>query len=122
MKALEFAKGRSRALGLTLAPGSPEAFVEELRTAKVALLDWRDNWGRDCDLVMWTVSIDPEHLEFVEETLRQIYDEETGLAPLLQSVRMQVNLLSQQGKPLKEFTLEPQAISEKRTRPWWKVW
>jgi hypothetical protein len=119
MTALEFAKGTNRALGLTLAAESPEALVAELRTAKLALVEWSQKWGADCDLVMWTIVIDTAHHAFVEETLLNVYEHESDLSPLLHSVRMQVNLLDKHGEPVKEYVFERQI---QKRKPWWKVW
>lgn len=109
----------SRAIGLTLAPESLNDLPAELRLAKEALLGWKDRWGSNCDLVMWTIVMDPADHQGVEEVLTRVYEEEADLSPLLRSVRMQVNLLGKNGKPVKQYERQAEA---KQPKPWWKVW
>ncbi|MFH0910716.1 MAG: hypothetical protein V1918_04335 [Planctomycetota bacterium] len=121
MKAREFAKGSSRAIGITLTPDSPEALLQEFRLVKADLLDWKRKWGAGCDMVVFTVIMDPVHHALIEETIEKMYRHEIDLAPLLQRLRVHVNLLNAQARPVKEYTIErhSQAVT---VRPWWKFW
>jgi hypothetical protein len=102
MQVMEFSKGSGSAVGLSLAPDSADAFAQELRQVKAALLDWRAKHGSRCEMVMLTVVSAPEHHRAIESLIEQVYREEVELDPLLQSLSVKVALLNQRGKPVKE--------------------
>jgi hypothetical protein len=54
MQVMEFSKGSGSAVALSLAPDSADAFTQELRQVKAALLDWRAKHSRRCEMVMLT--------------------------------------------------------------------
>jgi hypothetical protein len=123
MQVMEFSKGSGVALGLSLTPDSADAFAQELRQVKAALLDWQAKHGGRCELVMLTVVSAPEHHPAIESLIEQVYRQEADLAPLLQSLSVQVALLNQQGKPVKEYALgKPTAAAPAQPRPWWRFW
>lgn len=89
MQVMEFSKGRDAALGITVAPESVDAFMAEFRNVKAALLDWKAKHQNRCERVMFTVVSAPEHHPAIEAVLKQVYDEEQDLSPLLKSVNVQ---------------------------------
>src|SRR5262245_25585496 len=129
MQVMEFAKGSASAVAFSLAPASAAAFAQELRQVKGALLGWRAKHGERCEIVMLTIVSAPEHHSAIEALLEHVYREEAELAPLLQSLNVQVALLTRQGKQVKEYTLgEPRAAEAARrnetakSKPWWRFW
>ena len=123
MQVMEFSKDTGKAIGITIAPESVEAFMTELRDVKAALLDWKAKHQNRCDLVMFTVVCNPEIHAAMESVLQQVYDEEQELSPLLKSVNVQVALLNKRGKPVKEYSLGSRAAdSSGQSKPWWKFW
>ena len=126
MKALEFAKGSAHALALNMAVASADEFSAELRLAKAALLDWQRKYKNQCERVMFTVVSAPELHTLIESTLKQVYDQEAELAPLLHSVIVDVSLLDSRGKPQKQYAMaKPQPListSPSAAKPWWKFW
>src|SRR5262245_66622137 len=112
MQVMEFSKGSGSAVALSLAPDSAEAFAQELRQVKAALLDWRAKHGGRCEMAMLTVVSAPENHPAIESLIEQVYREEAELAPLLQSVSVQVALLNPRGKPVKEYSLGKPAAGE----------
>jgi hypothetical protein len=120
---MEFSKGSGSAVALSLAPANADAFAQELREVKAALLKWRDKHGRRCEMVMLTVVSALEHHPAIESLLEQVYSEEAELAPLLQSVSVQVALLNAEGKPVKEYALgKATPTAPARPKPWWRFW
>jgi len=110
MQALEFRDKKTgvRAMGLVLAPDSLDAFVKELRTVKLALVDWTAKHGAGCKRVMFTVVADATLHPDIEGVLRRIYDEEAELSPLLQALDVvDVNLLLPGGTPARQYSLAP---------------
>ena len=123
MQAMEFSKGSGSALALSLAPDSVDAFAQEFRQVKAALLDWRSKHGSRCETVMLTVVSAPEHHVGIESLIDHVYREEAELSPLLQAVSVQVALLNARGKPVKEYALgKPPAASSPQAKPWWRFW
>jgi hypothetical protein len=119
MKAMEFAKGRSSALALTLTAENADASTQEFRLVKQALLDWKAKHGGHCDMVMFSIVTTPEHFQVIESPLDRVYREEAELSPLLQSVNVEVALLNSRAEPLKKYSLPKQTAASK---PWWKSW
>src|SRR5262245_13486423 len=110
MQALEFRDKKTgvRALGVVVAPGSLDAFVEELRTVKLAVVEWKAKRGAGCKRVMFTVVADATLQPDIEGVLRRIYDEEDELSPLLQALDVvDVNLLLPGGVPARQYALGP---------------
>jgi hypothetical protein len=105
MQVTEFAKGSRYALGLTIAPPSLEAFAGDLRTVKLALLDWRAKRASGCELVMFTVVSAPELHPEIEGQIERIYRDEVELAPFLGKLTVQVALLDTSGEARKEYRL-----------------
>jgi hypothetical protein len=123
MQVIEFSKGSDTAIGVTVAPESVEAFMAELRKVKAALLDWKSKHQNRCELVMFTIVCNPEDHAAIESVLKQVYDEEKELSPLLQSVNVEVALLNKRGKPVKEYNLGKRRLDGiQQTKPWWKFW
>jgi hypothetical protein len=124
MQVMEFSKGRDAALGITVAPESIDAFLIEFRNVKAALLDWQAKHQDRCDRVMFTVVSSPDHHEAIESVLKQVYENEQELSPLLKSVNVDVALLNSRGKPVKEYSLgmaqKPTAGAQ--SKPWWHFW
>jgi hypothetical protein len=123
MQVMEFSKGRDAALGITVAPESVDAFMVEFRNVKAALLDWKAKHQNRCERVMFTVVSASENHPAIEAVLKQVYDEEQDLSPLLKSVNVSVALLNARGKPVKEYSLgngRPQGAQH--AKPWWKFW
>jgi hypothetical protein len=102
MQVMEFLKGRNAALGITVAPESVDAFMAEFRNVKAALLDWKAKHQDRCERVMFTVVSAPDNHEVIESVLKQVYEDEHELSPLLKSVNVDVALLNARGKPVKE--------------------
>jgi hypothetical protein len=121
MQVMEFSRGSGSALTLSLAPDSAEAFAQELRQVKAALLDWHSKQGSRCELIMLTVVSAPEHHAAIESQIEQVYRAETELASLFQRVGVQVALLDLRGKPAKEYTLGAPS-PQTRPKPWWRFW
>lgn len=121
MQIVELSKRSGFALALILTPANADAFADEMRVAKQALLDWKTNRGTRCDRVMLTVVCELEHQPAIEEAIGHIYHNEEQLAPLLQSVDVDVALLKPRGrsKAEKEYTLKRAAGHRK---PWWRFW
>lgn len=120
MQIVELSKGSKFALALTMSPADVAAFADEMRNAKQALLEWKSKRGTRCDKVMFTVVCDAEHHNAIEDAIQQIYHNETQLAPLLQSVDVDVALLKPRGKTAtKEYLLKRTGSGRK---PWWKFW
>lgn len=85
-----------------------ESLLEsEFTQAKAGLLDWRQRRGPACGLVYFVFSGQPALHAFAEALFRDVYESETELAPLLQSVEVQVALLGEDGQPVKQFVLPP---------------
>jgi hypothetical protein len=129
MQVMEFAKGSASAVAVSLNPPSADAFARELRRVKGALLGWRAEHGERCELVMFTIISAPEHHPAIEALLERVYREEAELAPLLQSLSVQVSLFNRQGKSVKEYelgeprTAEPLEVPEPAVaKPWWRFW
>jgi len=124
MQVMEFSKSSGwSAVALSLAPDSADAFAQEIRQVKAALLDWRAKHGGGCKMVIITIVSAPENHPAIESMIEQMYREEAELAPLLQSLSVQVALLNQRGKPLKEFGLgHPAAEEPAKPKPWWRFW
>jgi hypothetical protein len=75
-------------------------------------------------MVMFTIVSPPEHHAELESIMEQLYREEVQLAPLLQSLNVQVTFLNGRGKPVKEYTLgqtQPKTASSNQ-KPWWRFW
>lgn len=121
MHVMEFSKGSGSAIALSLAPDDSNAFAQELRQVKAALLDWRAKHGSRCEMVMLTVVTPPEYHPAIESLIAQVYREETELAPLLQAVSVRVALLNPQGKPVKKYVLSS-LLPQTKSRPWWRFW
>jgi hypothetical protein len=129
MNAMEFARGRESALGLTMAPDSVEAFAADIREAKAALFAWKRKHQTSCAMVMFTIVTDPANHEGIQATLDRACRDEGQLAPLLQGLRVDVALLNPSGKPAKQYTLGQNADSPRgvptsgaSSKPWWKFW
>jgi hypothetical protein len=123
MQAMEFSKGRDAALGITVAPDSVDAFVAEFRNVKAALLAWKAKHQDHCKRVMFTIVSAPDNHEAIEAVLKQVYEGEQDLSPLLKSVEVEVALLNASGKPVKEYSLGgPRFQETQQTKPWWKFW
>ena len=123
MQVMEFSKDTGKALGITIAPESVEAFMAELRDVKAALLDWKARHQNRCDLVMFTIVCNPDNHAAIESALKQVYDEEKELSPLLKSVNVEVALLNKRGKPVREYSLGSRTTaSSGQSKPWWKFW
>jgi hypothetical protein len=105
MQVVEFSKGDSYALAISVAPDSADAFMDELRNIKAALLGWKAERQEKCGMVMLTVVSQPEHHTAIESLIDSVYREEADLAPLLQSLHVDVAMLNPRGKPVKEFRL-----------------
>ena len=123
MQVMEFSKGSGSAVALSLAANNADALAEEMRQVKAALLDWRAKHGDRCEMVMLTVVSAPEHHPAIEALIEQMYREEAELAPLLQSLCVQVALVNQRGKPAKEYALgKPAAAEVAKPKAWWRFW
>jgi len=123
MQVMQFAKESGVAIALSLTSDNADAFAQEMREVKAVLLDWQAKHGGQCEMVMLTVVSDPEHHAGIELLIQQVYRDEAELAPLLQSVNVQVALLNARGRPVKEFTLgRPTATQRARPKPWWQFW
>jgi len=123
MQAMEFSKGRDAALGITVAPDSVDAFMAEFPNVKAALLDWKAKHQARCIRVMITVVSAPENHETIESVLKQVYEDEQDLSPLLKSVNVDVALLNARGKPVKEYSLGvAQRAASAKGKPWWRIW
>jgi hypothetical protein len=122
MQVLEFSKGSGSAVGLSLAADSADAFAQQLREVKAALLDWRAKHGDRCEMVMLTVASPRQHHPSIEALIEQVYHDETVLAPLLQSVSVQVALLNEQGRPDREYILGKSGKQQVDSKPWWRFW
>jgi len=124
MQVMEFSKGREAALGITVSPGSVGALKTEFRDVKAALLDWKAKHQDRCERVIFTVVSPDENHEAIESFLRQVYEAEQNLSPLLKSVNVDVALLNQRGKPVKKYSLgtAQQPTAAVRDKPWWKFW
>ena len=122
MHVMEFSKGNSAALALNLATDSVEAFSQELRQVKAAILDWKRKHRDRCAMVMLTVVTATANHDGVQRLLDQVYREEAELAPLLHTLELKVALLNERGKPVKEYSLTQPAIAQTRSKPWWKFW
>jgi hypothetical protein len=122
MQVMEFSKGRDAALGITVTPESVEAFMAEFRNVKAALLDWKAKHQDRCERVMFTVVSAPENHEAIESLLKQVYEDEQDLSPLLKSVNVDVALLNSRGKPVKEYSLgtAQRPTTPAQTKPWWQ--
>src|SRR4051812_13636753 len=104
MQVMEMSKGSGSAIAISLAPASADAFAQEFRQVKQALLDWRAKHGRRCEMVMFSVVSAQEHYPAIESLLDKVYREEAELSPLLRSVQVRVALLNSRGKPVKEYS------------------
>jgi hypothetical protein len=123
MQVMEFSKGRNAALGVTVAPESVDAFRAEFRNVKIALLDWKTKHQDRCERIMFTVVSAPENHEAIEAVLKQVYEDEQDLSPLLRSVNVDVALLNARGKPVKEYSLgTAQRTAARQSKPWWRFW
>jgi hypothetical protein len=123
MQVMEFSKGRDAALGITVAPESVDAFMAEFRNVKAALLDWKAKHQDRCERVIFTVVSAPENHGAIEAVLKQVYDNEQDLSPLLKSVNVDVALLNARGKPVKEYSLgTAQRTAAAQSKPWWRFW
>ena len=123
MQVMEFSRGSGSAVALSIAPASADAFAQELREVKTALLDWRVKHGGRCETVMLTVVSAPQIHPAIESLIEQVYHQEAELSPLLQSLSFQVALLNQRGKPVKEYALGRTAATEPiKPKPWWRFW
>lgn len=123
MQVMEFSKGRDVALGITVAPDSVDAFMSEFRNVKTALLDWKAKHQDRCERVMFTVVSAPENHEAIESVLKQVYEDEQDLSPLLRTVRVDVALLNPRGKPVKEYSLgTTRPAGHAQNKPWWRFW
>jgi hypothetical protein len=122
MQIMEFSKGSGSAIGLSLAPDSADAFAKDLRQVKMALLEWRAKHGGRCEMVMLTVVSAPEIHPAIESLIEQVYQQESELAPLLQTLSVQVALLNQRGKPVKEYSLGKPTAELTKPKPWWRFW
>lgn len=123
MQVMEFSKGSGSALAVTLPIDNPEALNGEFRQVKAAILDWRAKHGPRCEMVMLTVVSAPEHHSDIESIIEKVYREEAELAPILQSLKVQIALLNSRGKPVKEYAFEKTASEQTaKPKPWWKFW
>jgi len=123
MRAMEFSKGADAAIGITVAATSMDAFAAEVRVVKTALMEWKAKHQDRCAMVMLTVVAPPEHHGAIAAGLKKIYEEERDLSPLLQSVKVEVSMLDERGKPVKEFSFPRQIQARSRSgKPWWKFW
>ena len=123
MRALEFSDGSKQALGLVFASPDVGGFLEEMREAKAALLEWRETHGEACRSVMFTITAPLEHHEAIEAALDHVYEEEGDLSPLLHSLRAEAAFLNPSGRAIKEYSLrQPPEERQVKSRPWWKFW
>src|SRR5262245_55859713 len=121
MQIMRFKRATGVALGITDAPGKFEDVPQSFREAKKALLEWKNQNGAACEMVMFTYVANPELHDQIADFLRKIRSEEQDLAPLLQSVAVQVSLLNKQGKPVQEFKIPAiQGRGADGPKPWWK--
>jgi hypothetical protein len=123
MQVMGFSKGRDAALGITVAPESVDALTAEFHNVKAALLKWKAKHQDRCERVTFTVVSAPENHEAIESVLKQVYEDEQDLSPLLKSVNVDVALLNARGKPVKEYSLgTAQQAAPARGKPWWRFW
>jgi hypothetical protein len=100
-----------------------DAFAQEMRLVKRALLDWQVKHAGRCEMVMLTVSSTPEHHPAIASLIEQVYRDEAELGPLLQSLSVRVALLNERGEPMEEYALgEPTAANPAKRKPWWQFW
>ncbi|HEX5446981.1 MAG TPA: hypothetical protein VFW87_24410 [Pirellulales bacterium] len=118
---MELSKGSGFALALITTPATGDAFADEMRVAKQALLDWKAKRGSRCNRVMFTVVCESDHHAAIEEAIGRLYHSEIELAPLLQSVDVDIALLKPGGsrKAEKEYTFK-RASSNRKS--WWRFW
>lgn len=123
MQVMEFSKGRDAALGITVAAESVDAFMAEFRNVKAALLDWKAKHQDRCERVLLTVVSAPENHDAIESVLKQVYEDEHDLSPLLKSLNVDVAMLNARGKPVKEYSLGTrQSTAPAQNKPWWRFW
>ena len=120
MKPMEFAKGRSRVLAISMAPATTDAMGAELNQAKEAILQWKAKHNEHCDMLMLTVVSAPENHTAIERMLKEAYREPT-LSQALGGVEVQVMLLNSNGKTAKEYHLGD-GRAKATAKPWWKFW
>jgi hypothetical protein len=120
MQVMDFSRGQNAAIGITITPKSLDAFMAEFRNVKAALLDWKAKHKDRCERVMFTVVSAPQDHEVIESVLRQVYEDEKDLSPMLRSVNVDVALLDSHGDPVKEYSLgtAQQAIAPAQNKPW----
>ena len=124
MRVMEFSKGSARALALESYPENVDAFAQELPKVEAALRDWKAKHGGRCEVVLFTVVSAPQHHNAIESLIKQVYRDEAALAPLLQSLEVQVALfIDPGGRPVKEYTLAEAAPSKAaKAKPWCRFW
>jgi hypothetical protein len=97
--------------------------MAEFRNVKAALLDWKAKHQDRCERVMFTVVSAPENHEAIESVLKQVYEDEQDLSPLLKAVNVDVALLNARGKPVREYSLgTAQRAAAAQGKPWWRFW
>jgi hypothetical protein len=104
MLILEFFRDSAQALAMEFYPESAEAFAQVLPRAKSALLNWKANYGKRCEAVLFTVVSVVENHAAIQELIRQVCRQDAELGPLLQSLELRVALHDDaRADPIKEY-------------------
>ncbi len=113
MQEKEIAKGSTFALALTLTYDEIMDFAQELREAKAALLDWKKKRKNKCARVQLTVAgPSADHAE-VQKMLDRLVKDKAEPGPFLQGLSVEVSLLNDKGKKVKEYVLgDKQAVAK----------
>jgi hypothetical protein len=106
MRVNEYSDGNTFALTISAVPGDVDDFANELKEIKATLCDWKNYRRQKCDLVVFVVLSNPKNHAEIESMLKGLCRKDTVLAPLLQSVKVQLNLMNEDAQSIKDYVLE----------------
>lgn len=114
MQEQEIAKGSSFALRLVLRGETVVDLAQELREAKTALARWEQTRKEKCGAVMFQVASPAAAHREMQRLLEKLYRDEEAPGPFLRTIRAQVALCDEKGKPVRQYLLGDMAQAEQK--------
>ncbi len=83
------------ALGINLVVNDTVAFLKGFRIIVGDILQWKKKFGDSCEHIELTITSYAKDLQSIEEIIDKMYYDENKLAPIFQSLSLNVNYLNE---------------------------
>lgn len=92
------------ALGISVVAKDAQAFLESLRVVKLSIVEWAEKCRTKCAHIQLTVTSNIDYLQEIQDVVGKVYERESTLAPILQSLHFKASFLNEKSEVINEIS------------------